>query len=457
MMSKKKLVIFLFSLAVMLNLIIISNYKQSSNTDIQLFMEIQSNNDATIQVFYSDTLDFIEKQSISSTYSIKDNKKLMKYDLPNVYNYLRIDLGELSSDIIIQNIHFKYYNIKKIVKINSYIDSKNNDISKLDVSNNTIFITTDGNDPYFVLDMKTFDLSKDVLKYNNTALLIKKIIMCLTINMICFILLLFSDKLLRIPIDIIKSRKLIFYLSKNDFKKKYAGSYFGIIWAFIQPVVTILLYWFVFQVGFRSSTINDFPFVLWLITGLIPWFFYSEGLSSATSCFLEYNYLVKKVVFNICILPIVKIGSALFVHIFFILFTMLIFIIYGYVPSLYSLQIVYYTICLIIFMISLSYITSSIVLFFRDFGQIINIYLQIAMWMTPIMWNYSMVPAKYLWIFKINPMYYIVEGYRDSLINHVWFFDKIEYTFYFWVVVFILYMFGNEMFRRLKPHFADVI
>ena len=83
--------------------------------------------------------------------------------------------------------------------------------------------------------------------------------------------------------------------------------------------------------------------------------------------------------------------------------------------------------------------------------------MQIAMWMTPIMWNYTMVPDKYLWIFKLNPMYYIVEGYRDSLINKIWFFEKLDYTIYFWGFTVILFLAGITIFKKLKPHFADVI
>ena len=114
------------------------------------------------------------------------------------------------------------------------------------------------------------------------------------------------------------SKDLLLYLSKNDFKTKYAGSYMGIIWAFIQPLVTIVLYWFVFEKGLKSGAVSEIPFILWLMAGLIPWFFFQEALVNATNCFSEYSYLVKKVVFNINILPIVKVLSSLFVHVFFV-------------------------------------------------------------------------------------------------------------------------------------------
>ena len=89
-----------------------------------------------------------------------------------------------------------------------------------------------------------------------------------------------------IIIDLWKNKRLIFNLAKNDFKTKYAGSYLGIFWAFVQPIVTILVYWFVFQVGFRSGTVSEFPFVVWLTCGMVPWFFFSDAWMSATNSML---------------------------------------------------------------------------------------------------------------------------------------------------------------------------
>ena len=119
--------------------------------------------------------------------------------------------------------------------------------------------------------------------------------------------------------EIISNRKLIWDLSKNDFKTRFAGSYLGIIWAFVQPIVTVLVYWFVFEKGMHASGINlrsgiTAPFVLWLIAGLVPWFFFQEVLSGGTNALMEYSYLVKKVVFQIDILPIIKLISG-FVYI----------------------------------------------------------------------------------------------------------------------------------------------
>ena len=264
-----------------------------------------------------------------------------------------------------------------------------------------------------------------------------------------------------LPTDIYKNRRLIFKLAKNDFKTRYAGSYLGIVWAFIQPVITILVYWFVFSVGFRSGTGDlGVPFVLYLVAGIVPWFFFQDALIGGTNSMLEYNYLVKKVVFNISVLPVVKIISALFVHCFFVLFTIILYAAYGKFPDVYYFQLIDYSICVFILVLGLSYATSAIVSFFRDLTQIINIALQVGIWLTPIMWiaETSLQGHETLQkILKLNPLYYVVSGYRDTFLMKSWFFEHAGWTVYFWVFTILCFLFGSWVFKRLRIHFADVL
>ena len=172
---------------------------------------------------------------------------------------------------------------------------------------------------------------------------------------------------------------------------------------------------------------------------------------------IEYSYLVKKVLFKISILPVIKVLSALFVHLFFILFTLVLYSCYGYFPDLYTLQIFYYTGCMIVLTLALSYMTSALVIFFRDLTQIISIILQVGVWMTPIMWQITILPEKVRFIFELNPMYYIVCGYRDALINKVWFWENARLTVWFWVCTLFLLAVGTWVFKKLKIHFADIL
>ncbi len=257
--------------------------------------------------------------------------------------------------------------------------------------------------------------------------------------------------------ELYRSRSLMLGLSQKDFQKKYAGSVFGILWAFVQPSMTILIYWFAFQFGFRSPDFGEIPFVLWFLAAMVPWLFISEAITASSSCFLEYSYLVKKVVFHIDLLPMVKIMSSFMIHVSFVLLVQMIYIIFGIFPTLKLIQILYYAICAIAFTFSISLIFSSIIVFFRDLGQIIQIILLVGMWVTPIAWNIDYFSGTVQFLLKLNPVYYIVEGYRDSFIGRMWFFEKIGITIYFWVCICILLSVGTALFHRLKPHFADVL
>lgn len=183
-------------------------------------------------------------------------------------------------------------------------------------------------------------------------------------------------------------------------------------------------------------------------------------VSGGTNSLLEYNYLVKKVVFNISVLPVVKIISALFVHGFFVLLAIILYICNGRFPDWYYLQILYYSACVFFLVLGLCYATSAIAVLFRDLNQIIGIGLQVGVWLTPIMWvSESMIGANSLLykILQLNPVFYIVSGYRDAFIIKRWFFERPVWTLYFWIFAICCFLFGNWIFKRLRVHFADVL
>lgn len=259
--------------------------------------------------------------------------------------------------------------------------------------------------------------------------------------------------------DIVKSRRLVFNLSKTDFKNKFAGSYFGITWAFIMPLVLVAMWSFVFQFALGRSEIGGVPFALWLVAGITPWFYFSESWLGGNNALLEYSYLVKKVVFKIDILPIVKVISALFVHVFFLSVAIILFFAFGRPPSIHIIQLFYYMFAVSVLAVGLNYLTSAITVFFRDFIQLLQVLLQLGVWYAPILWNPAdaPIPENLLWIFRINPMYYIVRGYRDSFINEVWFFERPFMTFYFWAVTIFILIIGTGLYNKMKPHYADVL
>ena len=257
---------------------------------------------------------------------------------------------------------------------------------------------------------------------------------------------------------ILENRKLLSTLSFNDFKEQYLGSYLGIVWAILRPLLFIGVMWFVFGFGFKSKPTDDgIPFILWLLCGMIPWFFFADAVSKSMNAIVSNTFLVKKVAFRVSILPLVKVLSSLYVHVVFVGILLSIFLTYGYTPTIYWLQIPYFMLCMILFLLGLAWLTSAIKVFVKDMGEIIGVVIQFGFWLTPIFWSINIIPEKYQAIIKLNPMFYIIDGYRNALIHQKWFWEDMNLTFYFLTLTVLTLALGAIVFKRLRPHFGDVL
>ncbi len=246
--------------------------------------------------------------------------------------------------------------------------------------------------------------------------------------------------------------------ARNDLKKRYAGSILGVLWAYIQTAVMVLIYWFVFQYGLKNGSVDDVPFLPWFIAGLMPWLMFSDIINSCMNCMAEYSYIVKKVVFNIDIIPASKVTGCVFIYSFF--FLVLLVVMFGhhiFTGVLYLLQALIYLIAELFIAIPIGYLVCTVSVFFKDLGQIVAILLNMLMWATPIVWPATIIPEELRWIVKINPMYFVVNGVRNSLIYGISIFADIPYLCYFIACVCALWAVCIPLYRRLLPHLADIL
>ena len=255
-----------------------------------------------------------------------------------------------------------------------------------------------------------------------------------------------------------RSKALLFVLIKNNFKKQYLGSYLGLASAYIQPFMFMLVIWTVFEFGFRTGpTATQVPFALWLLAGMVPWFFISDTISSGVDAVVGNAFLVRKVAFRVSILPLVSIGTSFLVHQGLVLFLIIALLLNGYWPTMYWLQLPFFMILAIMLSIGLTWLTSAIRVFVNDVTSVIGVLMQIGFWATPIFWPIDLVHEKYHYLIKLNPAYYIIDGYRDSFIGNTWFWEKPSWTIYYLGGTSLLLIIGALAFKRLRPHFADVL
>ena len=474
-MSKKKILVsvLLGVVCAAVNLLIIFNDRKIILNDytMNITVEMNSNVSGELQMFYSSknnyTKDCFTADRVKTIAVEKGYDGRIDFDVNAGSRFVRMDFPEkINAQLKLHSMTIKLNGVQRDVAADEFASRiiADNQLEQCTVSGGTLCITTQDTDGYVVIGIGDIVDEIAVASSRGTYNIVLKVAACIVIDLLYVLFLFNQERVYGYIYDIVSNRALVARLSKNDLKSRFAGSYLGVIWSFIQPIVTVLVYWFVFQVGFKSSDVMNsagatVPFILWFIAGLVPWFYYSDTWSMATNVLLEYSYLVKKVVFNIDILPLVKMLSGLIIHVFFVALVLVLYIAYGMFPGIIVIQILYYSFCMFVMILGQAYLTCSCVVFFRDLTQVINIWMQLGIWMTPIMWNIDTIgiSGAIKVIFKLNPMYYIVQGYRDTLINGVWFWQRPELTLCFWIFTVGVFVLGRVVFKRLKPHFADIL
>jgi ABC-type polysaccharide/polyol phosphate export permease len=264
------------------------------------------------------------------------------------------------------------------------------------------------------------------------------------------------NRLVAFILKLYRYRAVIWAMAKHDVAARYAGTIGGVLWAVLHPTLTVVIYWFVFALGFKARGPAGMPFVLYFVSGLVPWLFFSDVLVSSMNAVTANASLIKKTVFPSEILPLVHFVSSTFTH-FVLLFILCILAwSYGYGPKLTIIQVIYFYGALGCFLLGLSWLVGSLQVFHRDLGQAVTAMLNLWFWLTPVVWSAEMIPQPYQLILKFNPIFYVVEGYR-SLMTGVPFWLNWRDALCFWSVTGPVFLLGAYVFRRLKPEFAEVL
>ncbi len=421
--------------------------------DISFNISMRVDNLTTVKIYYLESEDeeFSEAKCVSKKVEASPEFKDYIFDLPvKGVKVLRIDCDTEIEFWDIESITVDVDGEKTVYNPNQIDLYDKNDIPAVAVSEGYITLRTGDSDPYLVTKcdfVATIDKSLDY----------RLIVMSVAFVVLLLVMLCNKKIIIDMLMGIWAARKQIKSLAISDFKSRFSGSYLGVFWGVIQPIMTILLFWFVFQVGFRSQPISNAPFILWLVAGMIPWNFFSDAWLNGNNSFTGYSYIVKKLVFNIDILPVVKILASSIMNIIFNLIIIVVYALYGRIPVIHLIDMLYFSLCLTLLAWGLSMITATLNVFMKDVGQFLNIAMQFIMWLTPIMWDYNMIPVSLSWLYKINPLFYVINGYREALIDGKWFFSNFYMMLWFWAITIAVNVVGIRLMKKLKPHFADVL
>lgn len=258
---------------------------------------------------------------------------------------------------------------------------------------------------------------------------------------------------------VIKNRNLIFSLIRREVLGRYHGSFLGIIWPFLNPLFSILVYTFVFSFVFKAKWNiqgnTKIEFAIILFSGLMVFNLFSECIARSPNLVVSNSNYVKKVVFPLEILPIVDLGAALF-HFFISFLTWVIFsTLFFSIPPKTIFLLPLIVLPLLFLTLGLSWILASLGVYLRDLNQLISLLLTGLMFLTPIFYPLSSIPSEYQSLMLLNPLTKEVEMVRDALI-----FGKLPSWFsflsYFLINVAIALV-GFVWFQKTKKGFSDVL
>ena len=251
-----------------------------------------------------------------------------------------------------------------------------------------------------------------------------------------------------------KYRPLIRELVTRDLKVKYRRSFLGYLWSILNPLLMMLLQTLVFSYMFRFD-IPNYP--LYLICGNTLFNFFNESTNMGMGSVLGNSSLIKKVYVPKFIFPVSRVVSS-FVNLLFSLAAILLVMLITRSPLYPTLLLAWAPILLLfLFCCGMAVLLSALAVYFRDLQQIIGIGMQIGMWATPVLWNIGQMSETAQMLLKINPLVYIVEGYRSAIYGQQWFWEDFYSTMYFWIITVVLFGIGALVYKRLKVHFADIM
>jgi len=254
-------------------------------------------------------------------------------------------------------------------------------------------------------------------------------------------------------IPFFKYKYLLTQLTLREIKARYKQSFVGYAWVVLNPIAQMVVYSFVFSIVFRFPT-NNVPYIIFLYAALLPWTLLQTSITSATQSLVDNSSLLKKVNFPREVIPYASILSKIVDFVF----SAVIFFILCFLMKVHISPTIIIFVPLFVFQLllttGLSLVFSTFNLFYRDIQYLTNLLMMLWMYMTPIVYPLSLVPSQYVFIYKLNPMVGIIEGYRSAIFGYPFDYGSITLS---GIVSLLIFIIGFAIFKRSERMFADIV
>jgi len=250
-----------------------------------------------------------------------------------------------------------------------------------------------------------------------------------------------------------RHRELLYFLTWRDVKIRYKQAVLGILWAVIQPFLTMVIFSIIFG-GLAKIDSEGFPYPIFLYAGLLPWQFFSAAVNRSGQSIVGGAGLITKVYFPRLIMPVASVGACLvdFAISFGILIGMMVY--YQMIPTLSMLMVPPLVLVTILSALGVGLLVSALNAAYRDFQHALPFLVQIWMYLTPVVYPVTLIPERFRWMILLNPMAGVVDAYRSAILGKPFEWGNLGISLGIATVMFLI---GLVYFRKTERYFADIV
>lgn len=250
----------------------------------------------------------------------------------------------------------------------------------------------------------------------------------------------------------------IFCIARYELLADMRDSKFGMFWNFASPAIQVITYWLVFGIGMDRKGYSGVPFLPWVIVGFAAWWYINPCITQGCSAVFSKINVITKMKFPISILPATVCVKEFFNHLCMLLIMFVALFLFGYYPNIYWINLIYYAFCAFMLVESLALVTSVLTMMWRDVKKLVVSLMRMLLYLSPVLWPAAFKNYPFMtYVMKLNPVYYIVTGYRDSIFFNKSFLAHPAMTLYFWIVVIVLLLIGSSLMYHFKRKMVDMI
>ena len=248
-------------------------------------------------------------------------------------------------------------------------------------------------------------------------------------------------------------RELLYFLVWRDIKIRYKQTVLGIAWAVLVPIIQLVIFSVIFGRLAGIKPDGDYPYSVFVLAGLVPWTFFAQSVTQGGQSLVNQQHLLTKVYFPRLFVPTGTVGGCLvdFMISLGVMATVIAW--YRFVPSWQIVFVPILAVWTIVVSLGAVYFLSALTVAYRDFRYVVPVMVQSLLFLSPVVYPATMVPEQYRWIYGLNPMAGIIDGFRSAILGKPW---DLPIALSSLVTTALLLIIGVMYFRKTERQFADI-